>query len=56
MESYRPQSADELRGRWEADPRWKGIRRDYEADDVVRLGGSVHIESTLALMSPPSAR
>ena len=31
-----------------ANPRWKGIRRDYTADDVVRLRGSVHIESTLA--------
>src|SRR3954465_15707168 len=48
MEYYRPPSAEELSTRWEADPRWKGIRRDYTPKDVVRLRGSVHIESTLA--------
>ena len=30
---------------WNDDPRWKGIRRDYTAEDVVRLRGSVHVES-----------
>ena len=33
---------------WRASPRWKGIRRDYSAADVVRLRGSVQIEYTLA--------
>jgi isocitrate lyase len=28
--------------------RWEGIKRPYEAKEVVRLGGSVHIEHTLA--------
>jgi len=38
----------ELSQRWTTDPRWQGIERDYSAEDVVRLRGSVHIESTLA--------
>src|SRR5690242_21212557 len=33
---------------WSQNPRWKGIRRDYTAADVVRLAGSVRIEHTLA--------
>jgi len=33
---------------WTENPRWKGIRRDYTAADVVRLRGSVVIEHTLA--------
>jgi len=48
MDYYRPPSAEELSTRRQADPRWKGIRRDYTPKDVVRLRGSVHIESTLA--------
>src|SRR5262249_11660788 len=41
-------SARKLAERWGSDPRWNGIQRDYAALDVVRLRGSVHIESTLA--------
>jgi len=41
-------TADELARRWATDSRWKGIRRDYSPAEVVRLRGSVHIESTLA--------
>ena len=33
---------------WAQNPRWKGIKRGYTAEDVVRLRGSVHIEHTLA--------
>ncbi|MDR3351536.1 MAG: isocitrate lyase [Zoogloeaceae bacterium] len=33
---------------WATSPRWKGIRRNYSAADVVRLRGSVQIEHTLA--------
>ncbi|HSS69996.1 MAG TPA: isocitrate lyase [Casimicrobiaceae bacterium] len=33
---------------WGENPRWKGIRRAYSAEDVVRLRGSLHIEHTLA--------
>ena len=41
-------TAKELCRCWETHPRWEGIRRAYAADDVVRLRGSLHIESTLA--------
>jgi isocitrate lyase len=33
---------------WTENPRWKGIKRGYSADDVVRLRGSFPIEYTLA--------
>jgi isocitrate lyase len=35
---------------WENNPRWDGITRDYTADDVLRLRGSIDIEHTLAEM------
>ncbi len=38
----------ELKKSWETDPRWKGIRRDYTAEMVVKLRPSVLIEHTLA--------
>ena len=46
--SYRMPTVTELNRRWAADSRWAGVRRDYAAEDVVRLRGSVHVESTLA--------
>ena len=39
--------AEELAREWQA-PRWEGITREYGADDVIRLRGSVKIEYTLA--------
>jgi isocitrate lyase len=33
---------------WAENPRWKNVKRDYSAADVVRLRGSVQIEHTLA--------
>jgi len=33
---------------WSSNPRWKGIKRGYKAEDVVRLRGSLPIEHTLA--------
>jgi isocitrate lyase len=42
------QTAAEVQLEWDADPRWTGIRRDYTADDVVALRGSVREEQTLA--------
>jgi isocitrate lyase len=41
-------AADALRTEWENDKRWTGIKRGYDAEDVIRLRGSVHIEHTLA--------
>ena len=40
--------AKELTQRWETDARWKGIKRNYTAEDVVKLMGSLRIEYTLA--------
>jgi len=47
MESISQQAAN-LRASWETDRRWAGIRRDYSAEDVIRLRGSVVEEHTLA--------
>ncbi|MEA2239981.1 MAG: isocitrate lyase [Thermoanaerobaculia bacterium] len=33
---------------WENNPRWDGITRDYSAEDVLRLRGSIDIAQTLA--------
>jgi isocitrate lyase len=40
----RAQAATPLAKEWAENPRWKGIRRDYTAADVIRLRGSLHIE------------
>jgi len=42
------QQADALNKDWESNPRCKGLKRDYTADDVVRLRGSIQEEHTLA--------
>ncbi|MBL0162380.1 MAG: isocitrate lyase [Xanthomonadales bacterium] len=41
-------NAAEITREWTSNPRWAGIRRNYLAEDVVRLRGSVHIEHSLA--------
>jgi isocitrate lyase len=33
---------------WSQNPRWKGVKRGYSAEDVVRLRGSLRVEHTLA--------
>jgi len=40
--------AEQLRRHWQTDPRWYGVERDYTAEDVIRLCGSVREEHTLA--------
>jgi isocitrate lyase len=40
--------AARLKKDWAENPRWKGIKRGYTAEDVVRLRGSIQIEHTLA--------
>ena len=40
--------ATELERSWAEDPRWRGIERDYTAEQVIRLRGSVRIEHSLA--------
>ncbi len=42
------EEAQRLSRRWRDDARWHGIERTYEADEVVRLRGSVVPEQTLA--------
>ena len=44
----RQQQIEALEKDWAQNPRWKGIKRNYTAADVVRLRGSLHIEHTLA--------
>jgi isocitrate lyase len=41
-------SAEQLRSEWKTNPRWQGVERPYQAEDVVRLRGSVHVEHSLA--------
>jgi isocitrate lyase len=42
------QTAAELETEWKTDARWNGIERDYTAEDVIALRGSVREERTLA--------
>jgi len=37
-----------LQADWDSNPRWKGLRREHSAEDVVRLQGSFTVEHTLA--------
>ena len=46
-QSFKDQ-VEQLKKDWATNPRWKGIKRDYSAEDVVRLRGSVLVEHTLA--------
>ena len=42
------QTAAELENEWKTDARWNGVNRDYSAEDVIALRGSVREERTLA--------
>lgn len=42
------QQAAELAKAWTGETRWRGVTRNYSAQDVVRLRGSLHVEHTLA--------
>ena len=44
----REQQIQALTKDWAENPRWKGVKRNYSAEDVVNLRGSVQIEHTLA--------
>jgi len=44
----RQDQIDQLKSEWADSPRWKGVTRDYSAEDVVKLRGSVIVEHTLA--------
>src|SRR5215218_1343836 len=42
------QTVDTLAQEWASDPRWRGVRRDYGPEDVLRLRTVVQPEPTLA--------
>ena len=44
----REQQIAALKKDWAENPRWKDVKRNYTAEDVVRLRGSLHVEHTLA--------
>jgi len=41
-------SVEQLKKDWAENPRWKGIKRGYSAEDVVRLRGNIPVEYSLA--------
>jgi isocitrate lyase len=47
-EMTQQQEALELKRDWEENPRWKGIKRPYTPEQVLKIRGSVKIEYTLA--------
>ncbi len=44
----RQRAIAELEAAWSENDRWRGVRRDYSAADVIRLRGSMAIDHTLA--------
>jgi isocitrate lyase len=44
----RDEQISQLEADWKNSPRWKGIKREYSAADLMKLRGSVVIEHTLA--------
>ncbi len=44
-------TADELRHTWRDSPRWRGIERGYQPEDVARLRGTIPVEHTLARLT-----
>ena len=41
-------SANDIQADWDSNPRWKNVKRDYTAEEVAKLSGSVQIEYSLA--------
>jgi isocitrate lyase len=46
--SIRELETARIRKDWNDNPRWKGVKRGYTAEDVYRLRGSLQVEHTLA--------
>lgn len=44
-------TAEELRSYWRESPRWRGIQRDYSAEEVVRLRGTIPVEYSVARLT-----
>ncbi|RRN78927.1 isocitrate lyase [Pseudoxanthomonas sp. SGD-10] len=41
-------TAEQIQHEWNTDPRWAGIIRNYTAEDVVRLRGTIPVEHSIA--------
>ena len=41
-------NAENLEKSWKNDERWKGIKRNYSAEEVIRLSGSYEIKYSIA--------
>ncbi len=48
LQKQRQEQILSLKKSWKEDPRWKDIRRPYQAEEVVQLRGSLRIRHTLA--------
>ncbi len=47
---YTQEDIDALENEWKTSPRWKGVKRTYHAEEVVKLRGSVEIDYPFARM------
>src|SRR5262244_2435517 len=43
--------AEELNRYWRESPRWRGVVRGYDADEVVRLRGTINVEHSIARLT-----
>ena len=43
-----PDEIDEVTQEWENDPRWKGIERPYNAEEMLKLRGTLRLDYTFA--------
>ena len=48
VQSHMAAATTALEKDWATNPRWKGVKRNYSAADVVRLRGTAGVEHTLA--------
>jgi len=46
--SIDPEKLAHIQNLWETDPRWKGIKRPYSVEDVLKSRGTIRVEHTLA--------
>jgi isocitrate lyase len=44
-------TAEDLRRAWRDSPRWRDVRRAYDASDVVRLRGTIPVEHSIARLT-----
>jgi isocitrate lyase len=52
MTGYRAlPTAEELRRQWSDGPRWRGVQRGYQPEEVVRLRGTIPVEHSIARLT-----